>query len=133
MDIIVTVDQEAEVVPQETPGAEQSNTRRTQIVVGASTNTIHHAQAETPCTSGNTMHSAVRRGVMRLYKQFQGGGEVGKNFTGKSLLSIVQQLVSKSCYDSVIAEFKYKYKYKKTSGLVNESFPRNQVLTQVTG
>ena len=122
MDIIVTVDQEAEVVPQETPGAEQSNTRRTQIVVGASTNTIHHAQAErpytmykkkhhaqaeTPCTSGNTMHSAVRRGVMGLYKQFQGGGEVGKNFTGKSLLSIVQQLVSKSCYDSVIAEFKY--------------------------
>ena len=103
--IIVSVDQEAEVVPQETPGAEQSNTRRTQIVVGASTNTIHHAQAETPCTSGNTMHSAVRRGVMRLYKQFQAGGEVGK--TGKSLLSIVQQLVSKSCYDSVIAEFKY--------------------------
>ena len=74
--IIVIVDQEAEVVPQETPGAEQSNTRRTQIVVGASTNTIHHAQAETPCTSGNTMHSAVRRGVMGLYKQFQGGGEV---------------------------------------------------------
>ena len=107
MDIIVNVDQEAEVVPQETPGAEQSNTRRTQIVVGASTNTIHHAQAETPCTSGNTMHSAVRRGVMGLYKQFQGGGEVGKNFTGKSLLSIVQQLVSKSCYDSVIAELKY--------------------------